>query len=386
MKILAIQISNKLINPDDTGQEYYDKLYSGVRPGYYRGTDFWEIPQWVALLAGNVPELEFHVCKDLQSTIDHLRSDRYDWVCFSVLEVNKAFVKAIAQKYHGDIAVGGYVDMTYFNNCYNVVPFDSIPKFLSEMRLTYRQVYDYRHFKSLQCIPRLQMSQGCLHACLFCDVKPHGKIEGVDEEIIIRQVLAFRDLDFKLIYLDDKTFGQCDNHTFLPDLYDIIKDYNPHFLGFIVQTTAIQVARLSKYFLKRSRIVYAEIGIESYNDNILKIYHKPASERSIDKAFRVLENVGIKIIPNIIVGLPEENKESYTHTLTFLDIYRHNISHCNIYNLAVYRDTPLGECLKGNNADDQNENVLKKSYMQNVFLHQWFSYQVYRYTMKQLER
>jgi tRNA A37 methylthiotransferase MiaB len=85
------------------------------------------------------------------------------------------------------------------------------------------------------------MSKGCLHKCAFCIV-PKGVTE-VTSDIIDAQVEAFKKVDTKLVYLDDKTFGQAKNHVRLPEIYEKLKTAKPDFQGFIIQTTATQMRK-----------------------------------------------------------------------------------------------------------------------------------------------
>ncbi len=49
----------------------------------------------------------------------------------------------------------------------------------------------------------------------------------------------------------------------------------------------------------------------------------------------------IKCIGNIIIGLPDENEETYRHTLDFIRMGVDSFYSLNIYNLAIYADSEL---------------------------------------------
>ena len=90
----------------------------------------------------------------------------------------------------------------------------------------------------------------------------------------------------------------------------------------------------------------AEIGLESYNDEILRKYRKPSSEKVFDEAVETANKNDIKVIANIIVGLPEETIDTYQKTydrLMFLLSKGHLIG----VNPAIYTnyddDANLGE-------------------------------------------
>ena len=130
--------------------------------------------------------------------------------------------------------------------------------------------------------------------------------------------------------------------------------------AFIIQTTTGQLLNLSNDFIKCAHIKYIELGVETFNDNILKQYHKPSSEILCIKAFEKIRNLSyitnIKVIPNIIIGMPEETTYTYRKTLLFLFDNKDITSHFNIYNLAIYDNTKLAKRIK---PSDNNSNELK---------------------------
>ena len=105
----------------------------------------------------------------------------------------------------------------------------------------------------------------------------------------------------------------------LKDLSDVIrngygkKDFN----GFVVQTTSGIVARNAQYLVDLG-VRVAEIGLETYNDKILRAWRKPSSERLVDKAVKAAKEAGLLLLPNIIVGLPEETEETYQRTFDYV--------------------------------------------------------------------
>ena len=419
-KILCIQISTNLINgePDnnDLSTKYYETLYQvKEHDGYYKGKHFWEIPNWVAIMDYNIP-VDFHICTDIETTVRFLLSNDYDYVCFSVLDVNKNIIKEIITKYQSrtekqrlnicrtyeesKFILGGYINFENYLkdfDSHNIIAFNTIEEFIKDyLGLDYKLGYDYRLFKGYKVIPRLALSTGCQNRCDFCTVEK--KITIILMDIIEQQVNAFKDLDFKLVYINDKTFGQCHNFIVLPKLYDEIKKYNSNFEGFIIQTTTGRLLKFSDAFLKDSHIKYIELGIESMNDSVLKKYHKANSELLTKRAFLKIYNLnkdyfdmgvfnynsqGIKLIPNIIIGMPEENMETYGRTLHFMMMNESIISHFNIYNLAVYEEAVLSNRLEINN-DNQNENMLLKSFHKDTEPHKWFFEQIYKLGISQL--
>ena len=386
---LMVQFSTHLINKTDTNADkdsstkYYDALYSGSRPGYTRLHDFWEIPQWMGFASHFMPNADVYVIQDMKEAKKFLKGAGYDRVLFSAIDVNTAFIKDLAATLpEVTFNVGGYTEKGTFDNIKNLKFYKDMEAFAKDNGFDYSEGTDYRHFVGSSVIPRLTMSQGCLHKCAFC-VVPKNLVE-TPLDVIIQQAESFKVLDSGLVYLNDKTFGQAKNYTHLVEVNKIMKKNNPEFKGFIIQTTAASVNKMSDQFLKDSGIKYIEIGVESYNDFILKGLHKPHNEAVIDKAMDKIRAHNLKAIPNVIIGLQEETAETYARTQDFLERNKDIISHANIYNLALYKDSELGKKITSDDANDIDENILTKSFHTDKKIHEGFSETVYSFGQNQL--
>jgi hypothetical protein len=385
-RTLMVQISSDLLQtgPRSIADDIYDKLYQN-RTGYARPDDFWEIPQWQAHLANTMPSTDHYTVRSIPEAIEFLNQAGYKNVAFSALDANSSVIHEIAEGYRGNIVVGGYIDMVQFNDLPNVKVFPTIKDFVESEGVEYKPGYDYRHFRGTRTMPRLTMSDGCRHACVFCSV-PRGVTE-TSREGILQQVNSFSDnLSADLIYLNDKTFGQAKNHTMLPEIYNMVKAKNPNFEGFVIQTTAAQMKTLSPEFIQKSGIKYIELGIESYNDPILKAHKKPANEKIIDEAAIKIRQSGAVLIPNIMVGLPGETRESYNHTLKWLDRNKDIISHLNINPVAVYVGTELSNRVKAEGVSDRDQHTIEKSWMGDPDSAREFHHEVFTFAGKQLSK
>lgn len=387
-RTLMVQFSSDLLQGGrqrDAADDYYDKLYAN-REGYHRPADFWEIPQWQAHLSHSMPNTDHYTVRDPEEAIRFLNAAGYKHVAFSALDVNKDFVKRLAEgapKQH--VVVGGYTDMNHFAGLPNVSVHPSIKSFVESEGMSYKPGYDYRHFSGTKTIPRLTLSDGCRHQCTFCCVPK--KVDEKSREEILQQADAFAEhLPSDLIYLNDKTFGQAENHAMLPELYQRIKAKNPGFKGFVIQTTAAQMKRFTPDFLKNAGIRHVELGIESVNDPILRAHKKPATEALIEEAANKVRASGASLIPNIMVGLPGEDRTTYQRTLDWLNRHRDIISHVNAYNLALYDDSELGKKLQVISAGDRDENVQQKSWHVDPQAHKDFANRLWQFASGQLDK
>jgi hypothetical protein len=386
-KQLLVQIAPSVARPEETeefGERYFDKLYQR-RAGYVRPEDFWEVPGWITNAAKNLPDSDVMVVRNPVSAAKEIKESGYDAIMFSAMDVNKQVIKQIASEVGPSVRVivGGYVDKSYFKDAPNVEFHDSLESAYESLGRTPVPGVDTRHFQGTPTIPRLCLSKGCLHKCAFCTVPKGVKPESA--ESIDAQLEGMKGLKFSLVYLDDKTFGQAENYGLVKDLFTKIKEFNPEFQGFVVQTTAPQLLKFDDEFLQSANIKFVELGVESYNDEILAKIHKPARTKTIDAAVEKLRANKIAFVPNIMVGLPGETKQTYLNTLAFLRKNDDAISHVNIYNLAAYKGTEIAGMVEAREDLDLNENVVERSYLKNPKLHKSFADAVTKFAEKQLD-
>ena len=387
MGILLCQISTHLIEKGSShnpvGSEYYEQIWKvKKKDGYLRPHHFWELPLWVAILKGNIPDADFMVVENVDEFVAHINNANHSYICFSVLDCNKYIIKEIIDKYKGNatFVVGGYINLKFFRLYDNVCAFNSIERFIQHMMGSYEPKYDYSHFQGWECIPRLILSEGCYNKCKFC-VVPCKVIENYKEHVT-NQIESFKKLKFELIYIGDKTFGQAKNHIWLPELYKQIRAYNDKFKGFIIQTTSRQFLKLSDDFIKDSHIRAIELGIETVNDSILQRYRKPMNVKDAVIAAKRMRHLPCGFIPNIIMGMPEETAETYQNTLDYLDCFKDVIYHLGVFSLAIYEGAELFEELGGRSDNDTDELSIEKSFHKNKQIHQWFANQIYSFGLR----
>lgn len=369
MKILFCQFHNNLINGQyekNIADSYYNGIYKHKEiDGYFKTDSFFELPLWIAEIKGSLTnnfKTELLIIDNIKESIKQIENINPDYICFSVLDVNKKYIhKIIKSLPDKTFILGGYINFESFKKYNNVKIFNSIKDFIESLGIDYNYNLDYSLFKGYKTIPRLTLSKGCLNRCKFCIVDK--KIIEIPKRDIIKQIKAFKCLDFKLVYLNDKTLGQCQNYKLLPLIYKRIKKYNPSFKGFIIQTSCGMFKKVDFInTIKNCHIFACEIGIETYNNKLLKGLNKPQNTKTINNAMYQLRKLKIKIIPNIIIGLIGETKETYNNTLKFLNHFKKDIYLLNIYNLALYLNSELAKDIDVTSDNDLNENSTNKSF------------------------
>jgi hypothetical protein len=359
MRYVCNQISTRLIheyNPDDIADVFYDLFWRNkAEDGYTKPIDFWEIPLWITEVSYLIPgRVELNIIDEI-GKVSFGGYDPDKVHLFSVLDCTKKYVLEIV-KTNPDCTflLGGYCNHDELDKYSNVIWFNSMRDLAKFIGVEYKYGTDYSLFTGLSCVPRLTLSTGCHNRCKFCTVS--RTVQAVSYREALAQVYSFQPLDFKLVYVNDKTYGQCENYVWLADLYNKIKEYNPYFEGFIIQTTCRWINRFdhNDIDLHDYHIKYVELGIETFNDPILHELRKPQTESEIRDAVGILCWNRINCIGNIIIGLPGENEKTYQKTLDFVISGFDAFYSLNIYNLALYDDSELGKEIK-HTEDDLDE-------------------------------
>ncbi|MCL4360509.1 MAG: radical SAM protein [Deltaproteobacteria bacterium] len=219
---------------------------------------------------------------------------------------------------------------------------------------------DYSLFKGEKCIPRLMLSDGCLFRCSFCTVPTTltvvspGKIEEQVEELKV--------LDFKLIFINDKSFGQAKNWRAIREVFEQVHRYNQDFLGFIVQTPPSLALkdRLMEAAVDLG-VKYMEFGVETVSDEHLALFNKPYRVKHLDEACERARRLGLKIIPNFILGIPGDD---YKATIEWVTRNRDIIPVVNINFLALHFGNMRGRLpWQSQTLGDRDQNVAKKSWL-----------------------
>jgi len=391
-------ISNQITNRERSKYVSFDmlsKLQGKLRSFYGIGDlndHYSEIPLWIAQVEGLLQQANPYLKSSIRiittSNIKEIKVDPNSINIFSVMKSNiKHLVNAIP-KFPDDsvLWIGGYnipelvqglrgttihAKISYFNDL------DALKrKLLGEAADTINgsSMYitpNFNLFKGVKVIPRIALSRGCKNNCSFCTIPKCVTFAEYSYDDVLLQIDTLNGLTFEYVYVDDKTFGQGANHIWLKGLYDKIIQFNSTFKGFIIQTTS-NLLDNNKFIttLVNSHVKFVEVGIESYNDRILQLINKGTTVSKINSALHKLKQTDIKVIPNIIIGIPNETFEEVLNTAYFI---RDN--KFDLVNLTLYTDYSLNQ----SQVDYQRifANPLNESFVNILalhFMHQHRSY------------
>jgi tRNA A37 methylthiotransferase MiaB len=356
-----------LIQPDNPALDYYRSVYAKT-DGYHMGEHFMEVPTWIAVISGMLPdehyEKQLHIIENVQQSIDWLNcQDEKAIVLFSVLDSNKHIVKRVLGGMRSSQVkvCGGYVNPKHVIN--RSIWLDDVKELKEYLpHVDVNAPPDYALFSGMKSNPRLSLSDGCLYNCSFCTIG--RKVVERTYENAYAQALSFQGMEFELVYLNDKTFGQAKNWKWIASLYDVIQEYNPEFKGFIVQTVVPMALKHIDEWIKMG-VKYVECGVEAVDKQYLKDMRKPYNLKQLDDLTAKLQKnlttlkQSVGFIPNVIFGLPGVR---YKDTLEWLGKNVGVIEFINPYVLCQY-DNSHGDMVEGGGAHDKNEQTVVKSWL-----------------------
>lgn len=362
--ITFVQFSDKLLTPDSIMRDYYRQAYAKM-DGYYLPEHYMEIPFWIPTIAGMLPdgkyEKSLHVVENLDSSVKTLREKPTGGkILFSVMDANVRQTDYLIRNVQHQMIMGGYTDPNQLRLYRHVRYLRDLEQLTEVLEVQLDSPADYSLFKGEKCIPRLTLSGGCSFHCSFCTVPTFLTV--VNPGKIQEQVEALKPLDFKLIFIDDKSFGQARNWHAIEQVADQVQKYNQNFLGFIVQTPpslALKDGLMEE--AAKLGVRYMEFGVETVNDAHLALLNKPYRVKHLNEACEKARKLGIKIIPNFILGIPGDD---YKATIEWVAQNRDIIPVVNINFLAIHYGNERGELpWEAQTVGDRDQNVAEKSWL-----------------------
>lgn len=115
--------------------------------------------------------------------------------------------------------------------------------------------------------------------------------------------------------------------------------------------TAVDKKLLMK--MKKAGCWLIAYGIECYDQHVLNTIKKNQTTKQIKKAIKMTKDVGIKIVANIILGLPGQTKKSFINTINFL--VRNDVDYMRLHCATPFWGTELRKIAQKNGWIELNE-------------------------------
>jgi hypothetical protein len=352
--------------------ETYAKVYRDDVPEYFvPEADLWEAPLWVAHFSGMLRAIGWDdVFVDLskvpaspeqciEAVLDLTRAD--DWLLFSPLAQNFQLAldvsRALLKRGRRTVIGGNMAGLAAQDDATRVIRGITTPETfvmaihgvtaLAEYRAERRGVIDWiPQYDSLATfgkrVPllRLNASHGCLYSCTFCGDSWSRKLYLVGRDALAAEVAQFKTFfpDTRLVYIGDKTFGQ--SPEAVRNLLDVFALYPGY--RFIVQTHVNAIDEALVETMQALGVAIVELGFESADLKALRDVGKVfESERQIRETLQLLHRAGLRVVLNVLGGLPGERPESHAKTVSFMEECTDLVWLYNLYNFVPYPLTPL---------------------------------------------
>jgi len=201
-------------------------------------------------------------------------------------------------------------------------------------------------FSAEKRIP-LATSRGCPYSCIYCSVKlSMGKpFRARSAENVVNEMESLNQKGWKYFDIVDDCFTMDLDRA--KKICDLIQERNLKInwsMGNGIRADRVDEELLIK--MKKAGCVFLAYGLESGDDDILKVIKKGITTEKALEAFKLTKKVGIKFAVNFILGHPTETYQKAMKTLNFAK----NIpaDYINLYNLIPYPHTELYEWVEKN--------------------------------------
>jgi len=338
--------------------------------------DLWEAPQWIAYLDGAINRSDTTFI-DLSKVAFNVE-DCVGKICGAVNNSHLLFFSPLAQ----NLSLAAEISKELLRRGYNTVVGGNMTKLINpyEFSLIYsrpansntyneivtalrlglhridaddfpRQKYnpfDYKvnyrfltKFSKRVSLARIHASHGCLFSCSFCGDVWSGQLYNVNFDLLHHELTEIKEAfpGIKLLYIGDKTFGQ--SKTAIKSLLKLFGNSQDFHL--IVQTHTSMVNSWLLNIMEQLQVKAVELGFETACTDELRKVNKPYSSKlsHYTRIFEKMNSYGIKIILNVLKGMPYETKESHKKTLNFLKEMSGVVWLYNLYNFVPYPLAPI---------------------------------------------
>lgn len=213
----------------------------------------------------------------------------------------------------------------------------------------------------------------CCQKCNYCDFTSFsGGDVDYDKyvDVLIRE-LEFKKEKFKLNLLDTIYIGggtpSVLSLSSLEKLLSYIKGnfaFAPSY-EFTMEGNPESIVKDKLILMHRYGVNRLSIGVQSFNDHILKFLGRSHNKAQVFEAFQKAREAGFKNISiDLIYGIPDETLESWQETL--LTARKLSPEHISLYQLKIEEGTPLYQRLLRNEIEIFSDDLGEEIYLWNM--------------------
>ena len=250
------------------------------------------------------------------------------------LEAGKSFRDVLGITYRENGKITRNPDRPYIEDL------DSLP-------FPARHLWPMEQLRKYEDIIYLAASRGCVFWCDFCStVRMHGRHFRMRSPKSIVDELEFL----------HKTYGVTD-FTFCDDAFTVDPHRTQELCGLIVErklkikwncgTRVDMLTRELLLTMREAGCISVWFGVESGSQKILDAMEKGISIEQTKRVFGWVRELGLKPVPNVILGFPGETKASAWKTIRFVE--KISPDQVGFYNIATpFPGTPMYDLVQKN--------------------------------------
>lgn len=162
----------------------------------------------------------------------------------------------------------------------------------------------------------IMTSRGCTHKCIFCYRHQKG-LRQHSVEYVVNTMKYLRDnYGVAIFQINDELTTA--NKKWVLEFCDTLVNERLGVFFIVLSSRVDNIDEEILVRLKKAGCLMINYGYESGSDNILKEIKKGVTREQALEAGLLTKKVGIKNVPEIIIGFPSENERTVNETIDFL--------------------------------------------------------------------
>ena len=186
---------------------------------------------------------------------------------------------------------------------------------------------------------RMITTRGCPHKCVFCNshsIWTNKWRKRSAENIIAEVEYLFKNYSMKSFVFNDDSFNI--------DLGRVEKicDYLIEKKTGIIWTTSVRIDRISEGIarkMKQAGCYNVSIGIESANNEVLKLMSKSNTREKIYEGIQIFRGAGVDVMGQFMIGNPGDTLDTIKESIEYAKTS--NLNGVEFYTALPYKDTQL---------------------------------------------